>query len=201
MSKKKPGLPKAVNLKIPESVFNEDDGPAELAVDYFDQVEPKEPKEVAPKPKAQVERVVSEAPAPKPISKPGPVVGEERGGREQSESKVHPIRQTAPRSTRPKTSKEASRKARVEISLDGEARDMLNTLLNDAQKTAPQADTNVAELFKAWISVFHRHRDQLDFSNVRPRGRWGTPTATSYVRELSRSYERAVVDGNSESER
>jgi hypothetical protein len=47
-----------------------------------------------------------------------------------------------------------------------------------------QKDTSASEVFEALVSALHESRDQLDLSNVPPRGQWGTPTARAFRTNL-----------------
>jgi len=53
-----------------------------------------------------------------------------------------------------------------------------------------QKDTSTSEIIDALVTALHEARDQLDLSNVPPRGHWGTPTARAFRTSLK----NAIID-------
>jgi len=44
------------------------------------------------------------------------------------------------------------------------------------------------------VLALYEAREHLDFSNVQPRGRWGTPTASALPIALKNAFQTAIAD-------
>ena len=57
-----------------------------------------------------------------------------------------------------------------------------------------QKDAKASEMFHALVSVLHESRELLDFSEVQPRGKWGSPTARAFPVSLKNAFRGAIVE-------
>jgi hypothetical protein len=67
---------------------------------------------------------------------------------------------------------------------------MVQELVGHCCTFGVQKDTSASEVFEGLVSALHEARDQLDLSNVPPRGQWGSPTARAFRTNLK----NAVID-------
>jgi hypothetical protein len=73
---------------------------------------------------------------------------------------------------------------RVQLNMTPEIQRMVQELVGHFCAFGLQKDTSASEVFEALVSALHESRDQLDLSNVPPRGQWGTPTARAFRTNL-----------------
>ena len=64
-----------------------------------------------------------------------------------------------------------------------------------------QGDVKASELFHALVSTLYEAREHLDFSQVKPRGKWGSPTAKAFPVSLKNSFRSAIAQGHSPNKR
>jgi hypothetical protein len=55
-----------------------------------------------------------------------------------------------------------------------------------------QKDTSASEVFEGLVSAIHEARDQVDLSDVPPRGQWGTPNARAFRTNLKNAIIAAI---------
>jgi hypothetical protein len=79
---------------------------------------------------------------------------------------------------------------RVQLNMTPEVQRMLQELVGLFCAFGLQKDTSASEVFEGLVSALHEARDQLDLSNVPPRGQWGSPTARAFRTSLK----NAVID-------
>jgi len=84
--------------------------------------------------------------------------------------------------------------ARKQVNMNGDTLRMVEELLDQIQRYSRQKDTKASEMFHALVSAIYEARDLLDFSNVQPRGKWGTPTARAFPIALKNAFQKAIAD-------
>jgi hypothetical protein len=89
---------------------------------------------------------------------------------------------------------------RREISMTPETLRMSDDLLDIIRNGSGQRDTKANELFHALVLLVHEVKDDLDAHSIPKRGRWGTPTARAYPRELKNAFLRALLRKYAEGE-
>ena len=86
-----------------------------------------------------------------------------------------------PPSTKPRD-KEPPRK---QINMKPETLRKVDELLKIIRETGPQKDAAASELFDAMVSAVFDAKDDLNFSHLAKRGRWGSATAEAFVAGIS----------------
>jgi hypothetical protein len=51
----------------------------------------------------------------------------------------------------------------------------------------------MADIYEALILAAYEAREETDFSRIRPRGRWGTPTAAAFRVALKTALQRGLA--------
>ena len=90
---------------------------------------------------------------------------------------------------------------RVQLNMTPEVQRMVQDLVGHFCAFGAQKDTSASEVFEGLVTALHEARDQLDLSNVPPRGQWGTPTARAFrtnlknvvVDAIARHYQRLAT--------
>ena len=98
----------------------------------------------------------------------------------------HPARATRPLVPR-------RRKPRRQINMNPATLKKFNEIIAYVQDYSPQSDAAASEIMEAIISAHHEALTHLNFGAVRPRGRWGDPTAEAFKHALSRSFVKAII--------
>lgn len=142
------------------------EGPVDLG-DYLDE-EDKQPIQHASKPTNVVVL---------------PRTYEENTGHDDPESELH--KQAIPR---------AAKLTRKQINATPETLRVFEQLLAYVRQYGVQKDTAASELFQAIVMAVYEAKDELDLSNVSPRGRWGTPTARAFPTALKNAVQSAIVN-------
>jgi hypothetical protein len=180
------GLPPSFQLDVPREALA---GPVQLG-DYLDEeVRPA----VAPRPAAfsppvrdlrpppftrepqkivQMRRDVQPAPAPQPPA---------------ADAEEDPEGEAA--AWRP--SKNPPRK---QVNMNPETLRMMEELLTQIQNYSGQKDAKASEMFHALVSALYEARELLDFNDVQPRGKWGSPTARAFPVSLKNAFRRAIAE-------
>jgi hypothetical protein len=82
---------------------------------------------------------------------------------------------------------------RKQVNMNPETLRMVDELLEYIQTYSGQKDTKASEIFHALIAALYEARELLDFSNVPPRGRWGSPTARAFPVALKNAFGAAIA--------
>ena len=75
-----------------------------------------------------------------------------------------------------------------------ETQRMVDELIVFVQEYGPQKDAKGSEVFHGLVLALYESLDQVDLSNVPPRGRWGTPTAQSFPISLKSAFKAAIAE-------
>jgi hypothetical protein len=97
---------------------------------------------------------------------------------------VEPISESRPELRKP---------PRKQLNMNPETLRMVDELLVQIQTYTRQKDTKASEMFHALVSALYEARDSLDFSDVRPRGKWGSPTARAFPVSLKNAFRSAIA--------
>jgi len=81
---------------------------------------------------------------------------------------------------------------RKQMNMNPETLHMVDELLHHIQTYSGQKDAKTSEMFHALVSTLFEAREFLDFSNVRPRGKWGSPTARAFPVYLKNAFRSAI---------
>lgn len=178
MAKKKRAIPAGFDLGITKP----DERPIRIG-DYLDEIDTRpagntaaQTAQISPVQEPQ-RRLLTE---PKP-NKPEPKPQSER--RAQVEEKPKPAPQSKPSTSAPRT--------RLNVSLEGQGR--LDAIWDRMRAYGPEKSLNKSEIIEAMIMATYEARDQLDLSNVRRRGKYGSATHKNFPIALAESVKRAIA--------
>lgn len=119
--------------------------------------------------------VVVRAPTPPPV----------QNG--QSKAEVKP-----PRSRPKKSASTSPSRTRLNVSTDGQRK--LDAIWARMREFGPEPTLRKSEIIEAMILATYDARDQLDLSNVRRRGKYGSATHKNFPIALAESIKRAMSD-------
>ncbi len=83
---------------------------------------------------------------------------------------------------------------RKQLNMNPETLRMVDELLHYLQVYSVQKDAKASEMFHALVAALYEARELLDFSEVQPRGRWGTPTARAFPILLKNAFQSAIAE-------
>ena len=169
MAERTRGLPPTYDLNVPQSATQ---GPVQLG-DYLEEEDIPPAVHAIPRQNAPVAR-------PTPITPSSP--------RSPQFSRPRQIRQ-APRAAQLSTTV-----PRKQVNMTPETLKMVDELLDYVRIYSVQKDIKASELFHGLVLALYEAREHLDFSNVLPRGRWGTPTASALPIALKNAFQTAIAD-------
>jgi hypothetical protein len=86
---------------------------------------------------------------------------------------------------------------RREVSMSPETLRMTDELLEIIRSGSGQRDTYANELIHALVLLAYEAKDSLDPYSLPKRGRWGSPTARAYPRELTNAFLKALLEKHS----
>jgi len=185
MHEKKRGLPADFEISVPEQAVRR------TAVKLDDYLE----REIGS------ERAPLSTPAKSSTGSPGgarhfranadtepAVSGVMRAGALQSRMSMPHQPPTFPQRFRPRPA--PIKAPRVQLNMTPEVQRMVQELVGHFCTFGLQKDTSASEVFEGLVSALHESRDQLDLSDIPPRGQWGTPTARAFRTNLK----NAVID-------
>lgn len=81
---------------------------------------------------------------------------------------------------------------RKQLNATPETMRMLEELLMQIRQQSMEKDVRTSELFHAMVLCVYEARAYMDLSAVRPRGRWGSPTAASLPVALKNAFIDAI---------
>jgi len=93
----------------------------------------------------------------------------------------------------PQPVRQAPRPLRVQLNLTPDTQRMLEALMDDVQTYSAEKKAGMADIYEALILAAYEAREENDFSRVRPRGRWGTPTAAAFRVALKSAFQRGIA--------
>lgn len=93
----------------------------------------------------------------------------------------------------PKPIKQFQRPLRVQLNLTAETHRMLEALIDDVQTYSSEKNATMADVYEALILAAYEAREENDFARIRPRGRWGTPTAAAFRVALKTALQRGIA--------
>ncbi len=80
------------------------------------------------------------------------------------------------------------------MNMKPETLNMVDEILLHIQTFSGQKDAKASEMFHALVSALFEARECLDFSAVRPRGKWGSPTAKAFPVSLKNAFRSAIAE-------
>ena len=174
MAKSKRGLPEGFTLDIERP----SDKPIRSG-DFLDEIDSL-PAGVG------ISSAIAEPPA-KPLSEPKQ---KQKSGRVQT-SEPTPKQPEQLEATEPAPRK-AIKRGKLNVSADGERR--LDAIWDRMREFGPEKTLRKSEIIDALILAAYDARDQLDLSNVRRRGKYGSTTHKNFPIALAESVKRAVAE-------
>ena len=179
--KQKRGLPSSFQLDVPKSAIAQ---PIDLS-EYLDDDPPAvvplhrriEAKEISRTESAQV-LAFPMNPSHEPRNLTEPIA------ESPSKAEYHPVR----------------RSPRKQFNMNPETLRMVDALLDQLCKQCVQKDVKASELFHSLVSMMFEARDHLDLSQVKPRGKWGTPTAKAFPISLKNAIRAAITQSKTPGE-
>lgn len=178
MAKKKRAIPAGFDLGITKP----DERPIRIG-DYLDEIDSRPAGSAVP-------QAAQAAPVPEPKSqpltepkpkKPDPKPKSEPKAKIEEKPKAAP--QSKPSTSAPRT--------RLNVSLEGQGR--LDAIWDRMRAYGPEKSLNKSEIIEAMILATYEARDQLDLSNVRRRGKYGSATHKNFPIALAESVKRAIA--------
>jgi hypothetical protein len=91
----------------------------------------------------------------------------------------------------PTTKRSPSRKKQLNLTSHTEVK--LDFTVAAVSRYSVEPKVRASDVADAIINAAYDARAEFDFSRVRKRGRWGTPTATAFRDSLRASFERAIT--------
>lgn len=85
-----------------------------------------------------------------------------------------------------------SRPPRKELTLDAESIKKVTVVRDDIRTQGPQPDASASEVGRALIMLAHDSRLKTNFSNLSPRGQYGSTTARAFVAGIKEALLKAV---------
>jgi hypothetical protein len=192
--KKNRGLPSTFQIDVPRAAL---DGPVQLG-EYLDEVDAA--PVVRPAPRAQPQPAVS-TPA---VTYPQPPQPAAYVNNVVEMPRPQPAPTFAPESLPPayavppvqadvrRTGAKAA--PRKQMNMNPETLRMVEELLTYIRTFSGQKDAKASEMFQGLVTAIYESKELLNFSNVQPRGQWGTPTAKAFPTALKNSFQLAIAE-------
>jgi hypothetical protein len=83
---------------------------------------------------------------------------------------------------------------RKQVNMNPETLRMVDELLHHIQSYSGQKDAKASEMFHGLVSALYDSRAYLNFSDVPPRGQWGSPTARAFPVALKKVFREAIAE-------
>ena len=174
MDKKKRGLPSSFGLDVARSAIQ---GPVQLG----DYLEEEDRTTITPAAKASPHNGVD-------LQHMGPAETVPPGMASQA------VRPRLARLPVAKPAKLPTTVPRKQVNMAPDTLRMVDELLDYIRTYSVQKDPKASELFHGLVLALYEAREYLDLSNVQPRGRWGTPTASSFPIAIKNAIQAAIVE-------
>ncbi|MEL7484317.1 MAG: hypothetical protein AAFN41_08170 [Planctomycetota bacterium] len=129
-----------------------------------------------------------ETPPPTTETKPAPKALPEPAGITPPPAKD----QEEPATEQPPRKSPAIKRGKLNVSADGERR--LDAIWDRMREFGPEKTLRKSEIIEALIIAAYDSRDQLDLSNVRRRGKYGSTTHKNFPIALAESVKRAIAE-------
>jgi hypothetical protein len=188
MAKFKPGIPSSFSLDVK---------PVQDLGDYLDEpgpapTPPKPSREAPPGP--HLERAVTPGPARvAALDLPAALQVAPMTAAPAPRVRTDLVSPAAEEEVRPPAGAARPKAPRREVSMTPDTLRMSDDLLDLLRGGSGQRDTKANELFHALVLLVYEARGELDTHTIPKRGRWGTPTARAYPRELANAFLRAIL--------
>lgn len=101
---------------------------------------------------------------------------------------------------KPKSLKAPVQRKRLQINLTADAQLMVEELVEQICQQSPEKGVNYNDIIQGLIIKLYESKSQMDVSQLPLRGRWGSPTARSFAKELSSVFGKAIKDNESQAE-
>lgn len=88
----------------------------------------------------------------------------------------------------------AKKPSRKQMNMKADTLSMVDELLLQIQTYSGQKDAKASEMFHALVSALFEARECLDLTTVRPRGKWGSPTARAFPVSLKNAFRAAIAE-------
>ena len=82
---------------------------------------------------------------------------------------------------------------RTRLNVSHEARERLSKIVGYMRQFGPEDDIRASEVLEATILALYEAREHLDLSNVRRRGKWGSPTHKMFPIALAESVSKGIA--------
>jgi len=188
MHKRERGLPADFGLSVPETAVKR----TPVALDDYLERElggERAPLPSTPKP---VARPLEPFPRPRTEGEAQPTVASATGALTLQSAALVPRQvPTFPQRFRPRLA--PTKAPRVQLNMTPEVQRMVQELVGHFCAFGLQRDTSASEVFEGLVSALHEARDQLDLSNIPPRGQWGSPTARAFRTSLKNAIIGAIA--------
>lgn len=171
--KRKAGMPQGFTLELDRP---DEDAPVRSG-DYLDEVLAP-PRKPTPTP--------TEAPTASPPPAPDSKV----------EVKAEPS--PPPASTVAKVTASPATVSRTRLNVTAEGRKRLGGIVDHMKRFGPEPDVRASEVIEALILAMYEHREHLDMSNVRRRGKYGSATHKNFPITLAESVVGAMAAGQAD---
>ncbi len=165
MSKRKAGVPDGFKFEVDKPI---------RAGDYLDEIDVPPSKRSIPKP------VVAPQPVtPKPIEAPNGAVVDAPSEAPETE-------------TRARGEQRKPKRARLNVSMEGQKR--LSALVSRMRRLGPEPTLAASEILEGLILAAYDAQEHLDLSNVRQRGKYGSPSHKNFPVAIAESLTRAIKE-------
>jgi hypothetical protein len=178
-NKPKRGLPESFQINVPSAVAA---APVRLS-EYLDEdlALPPSPRPARPTEKPEPEHRVVQFPRQEAaVSMPAPPASHQVLPSDDDSQTLHDFQPT-------------KKQSRKQVNMNPETLGMVDDLLDQICTQCVQGDVKASELFHALVSTLYEAREFLDFSQVKPRGKWGSPTAKSFPVSLKIAFRTAIA--------
>lgn len=99
-----------------------------------------------------------------------------------------------------KSFKAPVQRKRLQINLTADAQLMVEELVEQICQQSPEKGVNYNDVIQGLIIKLYESRSEIDVSQLPLRGRWGSPTARSFAKELSSVFGKAIKDNESQAQ-
>lgn len=99
-----------------------------------------------------------------------------------------------------KSFKAPVQRKRLQINLTADAQHMVEELVEQICQQSPEKGVNYNDVIQGLIIKLYESRSEIDVSQLPLRGRWGSPTARSFAKELASVFGKAIKDNESQAE-
>ncbi len=139
-------------------------------------------------PPANLGHILQPIPAAKPRPSPAPKAPvAQKAAPAPTPPPTKPRQKAVPAVNRP-----PKRPKRVEIGSNDETERKMRRITQSLAEHGPQRDASNSEFLQAAAHLVERVHHSTNYAKLRPRGKWGTPTAREFIETLSGCYYQAL---------